>query len=323
MLVPFAIDAGALVGDPPLSKRDLLEAHEALLVAWKQIGLLVIDGEYASTSALQQAIDAVPVGSVLRGRWRDYVLRVPTLFGGEKWSGVLDEVSIQTLPKIARVCFTSSRKRDQIPEAIENETLELRSIVGPGGCRAFQSAKASSESHITAGDRAEEIWSNRFSALAAATAESFKLVRIIDRYIIGRHLNESKGELTRFLKLLSATAKKKKHVSVYTSRPIRDQLKWSDAEIAAQLRPMSEDLQNIASLTIQIVSNWDVRRSQKDRFVMFGEKYVWDLGHGLEPFEDEIAQSNCSASLKTWESTNSYHEILDGLTSPKQIRVWE
>lgn len=323
MLVPFAIDSGALVADPPYSDFDLLEAHESLLTAWKQIGLLVIDGDYASTSALRLAIDAVPKGSVLHSRWRDFVLRAPTLVGGEKWRGVLNELSAPTLRELARVCFTSSSKRTQYQGTFSDANFELRSIWGVGGCRTFNRAIASSESHIREGERVEEIWSNRFSALAAATAESFKLVRIIDRYIIGRHLNESKGELTRFLKLLSATARKKKHVSVYTSRPIRDQLKWSDAEIAAQLRPMRDELQNIASLTIQIVSNWDVRKSQKDRFVMFGDNYVWDLGHGLEPFEHATVQSNCSASLKTWESTNSYRKILDGLTSPKQIRVWE
>jgi hypothetical protein len=37
-----------------------------------------------------------------------------------------------------------------------------------------------------------------------------------------------------------------------------------------------------ASLTLKLTSG---DRIARDRFVMFGDSYVWDLGHGLEPFE--------------------------------------
>jgi len=109
---------------------------------------------------------------------------------------------------------------------------------------------------------------------------------------------------------------------VYTRRPKRDCGLWRDEEIADELRQLKYE--NIASLTIWVAPKRDERENQKDRFVMFGDKYVWDLGHGLEPFEDATVQSNCSATLKTWESTGSYQVLLDAMQGikTKRIKVW-
>ncbi len=322
MLVPFAIEADAIAGEVHWTPRELRGHHDALLRAWKRIGLFVFDGEHLSNSRLRQAIDGVGEGSVLRGRWNDFVQRVPVVAGGQHWTGHLDVTTLDGLSKVAKICYA----RDAQVEALEAEaqalTLELLTLAGTGACNGFTAGEQAAAQHIRQGDAAREVWEQRFAPLAAAASDRLKRISIVDPYVVTRHVVEKKEELTRFLTYLSTSSQKTRHVSVYALQPFRENRPIPSGEIVAELRHLRDNnaLPRIASLTVYLAGG---QRINRDRFVMFGDHYVWDLGHGLEPFEGDIVTRDCAASLKTWDAARSYAEIIDGMTGDiRAIPVW-
>lgn len=322
MLVPFAIEADAIAGEAHWTPRELRGHHDALLRAWKRIGLFVFDGEHLSASRLRQAIDGIGEGSVLHGRWNDFVQRVPVLAGGEHWAGRLDAETLNGLSQVASVCFTRDAQADALEAAAQALGLELLTLAGTGACNGFANGECNAALHIRQGESAREVWEQRFSSLAAATSDRLKRVSIVDSYVITRHVVDHKEELTRFLTYLSASSQKSKHVSVYAQSPYRDNRPIPDGEVAATLRHLrdNDSLPKIASLTVYLAGG---QRINRDRFVMFGDHYVWDLGHGLEPFDAHIVARNCAAALKTWDAAKSYSDIIDSMSGDiRAIPVW-
>lgn len=321
MLVPFAIEADAIGGEAHWTPRELRGHHDALLRAWKRIGLFVFDGEHLSTSRLRRAIDGIGEGSILHGRWNDFVQRVPVLAGGEHWAGQLDLGALNGLSQVARVCFTRDAQAAALEATAQGLGLELLTLAGTGACNGFTNGESSAAAHILQGDSTLEVWEQRFSPLAAATSDRLKRVSIVDSYVITRHL-EHREELTRFLTYLSASSQKSKHVSIYAQLPYRDGRPIPDSEVIATLRHLRADgqLPKIASLTVYLASG---QRINRDRFVMFGDHYVWDLGHGLEPFDAHIVARTCAAALKTWDAAKSYSDIVDNMSGDiRAIPVW-
>jgi hypothetical protein len=275
---------------------------------------------------LKQAIDGIGEGSILRGRWNDFVQRVPTVAGGQHWKGDLDATTLNDLSKVARICFA----RDAQVEALETEAhalqLELLTLAGTGACNGFSEGERAAALHIRQGDSAREVWERRFAPLAAATSDRLKRVSVVDPYAITRFVLEQREELTRFLTYLSASAQKSKHVAVFGLKPYRKvedrNVPVHESEIIAALQRLRDNgaLSKIASLTVYLAGG---QRINRDRFVMFGDNYVWDLGHGLEPFDADIVTRDCSAGLKTWEAARSYAEIIDGMAKDiRPLQIW-
>ena len=322
MLVPFTIEAEALAGEAHWTPRELRGHHDALLRAWKRIGLLVFDGEHLSASRLRQAIDGIGEGSVLHGRWSDFVQRVPVLAGGQHWAGHLDPAALDGLSKVTKICFTSDAQADELEVAAQALGLELLTLAGTAACNGFADGECNAALHIRQGDSAREVWERRFCSLAAATSDRLKRISIVDSYVITRHVVEQKEELTRFLTYLSGSSQKNKHVSVYAQSPYRENRPVNDSEVVATLQHLRDNgrLPKIASLTVYLAGG---KRINRDRFVMFGDHYVWDLGHGLEPLDADIVTRDCSATLKTWDAAKSYTDIIDSMTGDiRAIPIW-
>lgn len=322
MLVPFTIEPEAIAGEAHWTQRELRGHHDALLRAWKRIGLFVFDGEHLSSSRLRQAIDDVEDGSVLRGRWNDFVQRVPVVAGAPHWAGELNTTGLDGLSKVARVCFARGAKVDELEAEARALKLEILTLAGSGACNGFTDGEQAASLHIRQGDGAREIWERRFAPLAASTSDRLKQVSIVDPYAVIRlHLNQ-KEELVRFLTYLSASAKKGKHVHLFANSPFRDNRPVPVNEIVTALRGLRDNgaLPRISSLTVYLAGG---QRVNRDRFVMFGDHYVWDMGHGLEPFETDIVTRDCSVGLKTWEAAKSYAEIIDGMAADiNPLRIW-
>lgn len=326
MLVPFAIEAEAIAGEAHWTQRELRGHHDALLRAWKRIGLFVFDGEHLSSSRLRQAIDDIGEGSVLRGRWADFVQRAPVVAGGPYWTGDLDAAALEGLSKVAKICFARDAQVDALDSEAKALHLELLTLAGTGACNGFSDGELAAALHIRQGDGAREVWERRFAPLAASTSDRLKRVSIVDSYAVTRYVLEQKEELTRFLTYLSASAQKNKHVAVYGLKPFRRiedrSVPVSDNELVAALSRLRDNdaLSKIASLTVYLAGG---QRINRDRFVLFGDHYVWDLGHGLEPFEADIVTRDCSAGLKTWEAAKSYADIIDGMAGDiRSLQIW-
>ena len=322
MLIPFAIEAEAIAGEAHWTPRELRGHHDALLRAWKRIGLFVFDGEHLSNSRLRQAIDGIDEGSVLRGRWNDFVQRVPVVAGGQLWGGDLDATTLDGLSKVAKICFARNAQVEALEAEAQALKLELLTLASTGACNGFTAGEQAAALHIRKGDGAREVWEQRFAPLAAASSDRLKRVSIVDSYAVTRHVVERKEELIRFLTYLSASSQKVKHVSVYALSPFRDNRPIPPGEIIADLRRLRDNdaLPRIASLTVHLAGG---QRINRDRFVMFGDHYVWDLGHGLEPFEADIVARDCAVSLKTWDAAKSYADIIDGMAADvRPISIW-
>jgi hypothetical protein len=321
MLVRFAIEPDSIAGEQRWSARELRGYHDALLKAWKRIGLFVFDGDHLSTSALRTAIEAVHDGSVMHGRWNDFVLRAPSVAGGERWPGNLEEPVLERLAEIARVCFTTDVKVDLYEAAGLALNLELLTLAGAGGCNSFALGERNAAAHIYQGERAEQVWAARFHPLAAALSDRLKRVTVVDPYVITRCLVDRRAELENFLTRLSYSTGRPKHVTVYSLWPYENDQRLGRLEIIEGLRPLHGRVgfERIASLTLRLASG---NRIARDRFVMFGDSYVWDLGHGLEPFELDLVERTCSASLKTWEAAQSYGRVIDGMAGVELLQIW-
>jgi hypothetical protein len=322
MLVPFAIEAEAIAGEAHWTPRELRGHHDALLRAWKRIGLFVFDGEHLSNSRLRQAIDDIGEGSVLRGRWNDFVQRVPVVAGGQLWRGDLDATTLDGLSKVAKICFARNAQVEALEAEAKALKLELITLASTGACNGFTAGEQAAALHIRQGDGAREVWEQRFAPLAGASSDRLKRVSIVDPYAVTRHVIERKEELTRFLTYLSASSVKAKHVSVYALSPFRDNRPIPPGEIIADLQRLRDNnaLPRIASLTVYLAGG---QRINRDRFVMFGDHYVWDLGHGLEPFEADFVTRDCAVSLKTWDAAKSYADIIDSMTADvRAIHIW-
>ena len=322
MLVPFVIEADALAGEERWTTRELRGHHEALLRAWKRIGLFVFDGQHLGNSALRQFIDASLEGSVMHGLWRGFVERAPSIPGGDKWPGAINEVVIPGLAEVARVCFTKDAAIDQFDAAAQAADLELLTIAGAGGCRGFAAGEQKAAAGIDQGESVRSVWLERFAPLAAARTDKLKNIYVSDPYSVERHIAEGKEGLARFLSLLSETAQSRKNVTVYAKWPYRDNQRVSRELIIASLRQMrvNHDLGSISKFSVVLGNN--AEQFPRERFIMFGETYVWEIGHVLEVFDAAIVTKKHNASLKTWESTEFYGKWLDDLQANERLEIW-
>lgn len=310
-----------MTGERHWTARELRGYHDALLKAWKRVGLFVFDGEHLSASSLRAAIEAVHDGSVMRGRWNDFVLKAPSIAGGQRWPGVLEEPVLSSLSEVARVCFTTDAKIGLYEACSEALHLELLTLAGVGGCNSFALAERNAATHIYKGERVDAVWLARFHPLAAALSDKLKRVIVVDPYVISRRLVNGTLDLDNFLAKLSESANKQKHVTVYSLWPYANGHAFRPQAITDGLSPLHRrpEFANIASLTLRLAGGAQISR---DRFVMFGDSYVWDLGHGLEPFQTDSVERTCSASLKTWEAAESYGHVVDGMARASSLFIW-
>jgi len=180
MLVPFAIDPDAIAGEAHWTTRELRGHHDALLRAWKRIGLFVFDGDHLSSSRLKQAIEGIGEGSVFRGRWTDFVQRVPSVAGGQNWLGQLEAATLEDLSNVARICFTGDDQDAALEDDAQAWDLELLTLAGAGACNGFAEGERDAALHIRQGDGAREVWQRRFALLASAMSDRLKRIAIVD-----------------------------------------------------------------------------------------------------------------------------------------------
>lgn len=322
MLVPFAIDVDALTGEERWTDRDLREYHESLLIAWKRIGLFVFDGQHLSSSVLRRAIDAIHEGSVMHGLWRGFIDRAPAIPGGDRWSGTISNEVIPSLAEVARVCFTNDASRDQFETVAKETNIELLTIAGAGRCEGFATGERRAAEAITPGNSVRSVWVDRFGSLAAARTDKLKNISIVDPYAIERHINDGKEGLARFLSLLSESAQSRKNVTVYAKLPYRNGSRVSNKEIVESLQGMRQQwrLESISKLTVVLGRNSE--QYPRERFIMFGETYVWSIGHVLEVFDATIVTNTHDAALKCWGAAESYGVWLDGLQVHDRLEIW-
>jgi len=322
MLVPFIVEPKVLSGERHWAPRELQANLNHFMRNWKHIGLLVHDGPNVTGSRFWKAVEQQFEGKVELAVWRDVKNRVPMLAGGDTWSGDLQEAELESLAKIARVCVTSS---ENVEEMLSTAHLELRSLGDFADAAALVDAQKIANRHINKGESTQTVWDSRFAILAMSKNSCVKRISIADPYTVERQLQGEKTELHNFLCYLGRSARSRKNVTVYSKWPYRAKsdggTPFQEGEISERLRALVKDthLGWIGSLTLRLFR----KDPPRDRFVAFGENYLWDLGHGLEPFAEEWARTAFSATFKTWDNAESYRKLLRDWSGDPMIKIWE
>ena len=319
MLVPFVVEPMVLSGERHWAPRELQAHLNSFMRNWKQIGLLIHDGQNITGSKFWKALEQQFEGKVEWKTWKECMRNTPSL-PGDLWTGDLQEAELEALATVARLCVTSPEKIEKITSGAP---LELRSLSDFANADALIAAEKLSNSHINKGDSTGSIWKSRFEALATSSNSYIKNVSIVDPYTVERQLRGEHTELHRFLCYLGRSASSRKNVTVYSKWPYRGKSDGQkNKEIIDRMYALRKDtnLDRIGSLTLRLFH----KDPPNDRFVAFGENYLWDLGHGLEPFVDEYALKDCSATFKTWDNAESYRKLLNDWRDDEfMIEIWK
>jgi hypothetical protein len=343
MLVPFVIDANSLVPDPSWGHIQQSACFENMLDIWQRIGLLAHDGDKCDGSRLYQAIQDLP--PKFRNLWLPMLTKYPTL-GIPDWNGTVDNKNLKAFATAAQLAIVDDDRAEaefNLDEEDEELTLPVtpmldvsirRIIVASNSCK-FKTALIKSASHIEVGDTYQEIWNCRFNTLAKAP---IKNITIVDRWAIQQHmLNDNPSILSgleRFLRLIDKSATGPRNLTLYsswthlltkkprpnTSDPEPKTIKDVEGELREVFQHLGKD-KNINRLKIIMVK--DFAKPAHDRFVRFGDNYVWDLGKGLTPFEGAYASERSSANFKAGVAVDTYANVTEDLNASPDIETFK
>lgn len=324
MLVPFVVDSDSLAPDPSWTTAQTLNYNQSLLDIWLKIGLLAYDGGDFDRSKLYQAILDMPQN--IRSRWKA-MLEVAPKFSCADWSGTVEPANLGSFCDVANLAIVDDA-RAELDFNLTDDTLEssvrindskpvvdICRFISSDKARQFKDALMEAENHIESGTTYQDIWNMRFKNLALS---DIKRISIVDRYSIANQLlcdQHKLSGLERFLRLLDEDSSGKRYVTCYSAltKEIRSR-DFSDIQKNLQSLLMRLPKKNIKEMKIIMLSDYDFGNISHDRFVRF-DRYVWDLGLGVDVFEGAYSVRRSSANLKTWPSDKSYKVVEEDLSN--------
>lgn len=337
MLVPFAIDAHSLDPDVAWTPATIRTCYQGFLDAWERYGLLVHDSEQFENSVLFKTISTAALPPKIKIPLLALLERNPPVPCGNAWGGVITPETILSCAPSAAIAliddthamldFGFGDDEDERPlQTNAGESIDICRFQSVRRAAVFRRADALASKHIEPNDTWQNIWSSRFAGLAGAP---IKHISIVDRYAAKQHSFCSQTQLSglaRFLKQLCGANGIKRTITVFSawtedlkrSRSF-DDIKREVGEIVQNL-----GLASIRRLTLCILPDTEFGRLAHDRFIRFGESYVWDIGIGLDAFQGPCAGRSSSATFESGLAVPGYVEIEDGLRNAKeatQIRV--
>jgi hypothetical protein len=332
MLVPFVIDVDSLTPDPAWTSAQQRACHNNLLDVWQRIGLLMHDGTTFDGSRLKAVVLTLPQN--LRPLWQEVLERVPLSALGIGWNGSVTSAFLPVIASRAKLAFVDDVRAEvefgydddcdeKVHPIIDGTNIGVCRLLAANQAVAFRAAVTQSGIHIEAGDTFQAIWDSRFKTLAAAP---LKRVFIVDRYAISQHYDCPQTRLSgleRFLRLLDGGASGQRHITIYSA--------WTTDLYGKTIEDVESDIRHILSrLTVKnikrikllMVPNTGFRDDGHDRFVRF-EEYVWDIGLGLEVFENAYAAKRSAASFKTGLAMAGYKQVEQDLAGHRDTRMKE
>lgn len=330
MLVPFVIDADSLAPDPAWTPTQQRACYNGLVDVWRRIGLLAHDGDSLLASRLYQAVQTLP--QKVRPLWQEVLKRSP-LLTTPQWNGSVSATTLDDFAKVARLALVDDTRAevefrfdDECDEALQPGNgidVSICRLLAAREANAFQAATTLAGKHIEAGDTFQEIWDTRFKALASAP---IKLVSVVDRYAI-QHMvcpQTRLSGLERFLRLLDNDATGHRHVTIYSAWTAALSRKTID-DIETELRAVFDKLpsKNIKRIKVFMVPNPVFCEDGHDRFVRFGDFFVWDIGLGLEVFEGPFSARRSSAGFKSGMAIGGYKSVEQDLAGNDKTKFKE
>ena len=331
MLVPFVIDADSLAPDPAWTPAQLRACHTDLLDIWQRIGLLIHDAESFQQSRLNTAVQALP--QALRSLWQELLPRMPLAPCGMGWGGVVRQNNLCDFCASAQLALVEDVRAEEEFSFLEDDDekavttsdqhqVDICRLLAAARAAKFRNAIALSSTHIEPGDTYQRTWDDRFRPLAIAP---IKNITIVDRYAIKQHFECPQTQLSgivRFLRMLDKDGTGKRYVTLFSAWT--EELADRDiGTVATELREVLSKLPNgrIKKLDLIMVPNSNFGMQSHDRYVRF-ERYVWDVGCGLEIFEGAAAARRSAMAFKTGEAVVGYKDLEHVLAnSPRATRM--
>jgi hypothetical protein len=315
MLIPFVIDSNSLAPDLEWSQQTQTACYNDFIEAWRDTGLLAVDGEKVDRSNLWKSINSVPIK--YRSRIQE-LMGVCPVINIPNWNGSIDKKSLEKISAVAKFALVDNTTAlaefgldfDDADEICNNEAqVTVCRLQLFRHAKAIQDFRILANIHIKKGDKYTDIWSKRFKNLAISP---LKNISIVDRYAMSRHIMNGQSQLSgleRFIKLLNESAPNSRYITIYSAWT-KDLEYFSIDKIEKELK----DLQNkyskrISKLEVYMAPNILFSSDAHDRFIRFhrnkSHQYLWELGEGLTVFEDTYSKVTSSATFKTGELQSS------------------
>lgn len=335
MLVPFVIDIDSLTPDPDWSSATQRACHKNLLDVWQRIGLLTHDGATFDGSRLKGAISALPQS--LRPLWQEVLQRVPLAACGTEWNGDVSIPNLSNIATIAELAFVDETRAevdfdfsddcDEKLYSADGIDIRICRLLAANQAQAFKDAIEIAGTHIEAGNKFQDIWDSRFKALAMAP---IKQISIVDRYAVAQHFSCPQSKLSgldRFIRLLDDTSSGSRYVTLYSAwtSELSGTNRKSIEDVETEVRSVFKKLttKNIKRIKVIMVSNAGFRDDSHDRYVRFGDHFVWDIGLGLEIFEGAYTAKRSAATFKSGTAVAGYKQIEQDLASNPDTKTRE
>lgn len=333
MLVPFVIDADSLAPDPAWTPATRRACHRSLLDVWQRLGLLTHDGATFDTSKLKEAVLKLP--PELRPLWLEVLERLPRTSCGASWDGSVSQANISMVAALSRLAvvddthaeadFGFGEDDDEKSLNPDGRIIDVCRMQAASQAQVFRDATARAGAHIEVGDTFQAIWETRFQALAAAP---IKNVCIVDRYAAGKHREPNAkcglSGLERFMRMLDQSATGPRYLTLISTWADQLQGKSID-DVKRAIEPALTRLphRRIRLVTVKMVPNTAFRDDAHDRFVRFGDHYVWDIGLGLEVLEAACAAKRSAATFKSGSLVANYKQIELDLVGSQHTKTLE
>lgn len=324
MLIPFIIEPEALaqfsaVDVDPYEAKML---HLSVVNLWKKSGVLLLDGNHYQSSKMHKYIEALP--DPFRDIWikamksdnfaKDYLADWDGKVSPESVSAISSPVSLVIVDYLRAIDFDLDEDCYELDFSVAGGTTTVCRSNAFSQTRLISTKDLLSNQHIKKDTLVKDVWDTRFKEIVSANY--VRDISVVDRYAISRLFStrmKSSG-LEWFITQIAKCAKTKKTIRIYASdvdfrsKSIKDEygsnFEINEKEIKNQLSSLmtQESIPRGLMSKINVIAVKDsvFREYAHDRFFRM-EKYVWDIGCGLEIFEGKgnRVDKNHSATFKS------------------------
>ncbi len=278
---------------------------------------MIHDSPNFASSKLSQKIETLPteVKAKLKTAATQFLLSPgPTTWSGDAGrvespglSTLNQDIQLATVDEVTALVNFSMADEDKSKTIPSLGDLEICKFPLVNQSQTVALRESLCRREIDQGERAADIWEQRFSGLAKSR---IKIVTIADRYALAHFFARSHGKACGLEKFILLLGRNSQHVgrslTIYSAwtgdllfdnqkKPLdkRDVLR----KLESELRQFLKDIQ-ISNLKIDVylAPDSDFGDEQHDRHIRF-DKYVWDIGTGVEIFEEPCAPRKTRTSF--------------------------
>ena len=289
-----------------------------LVNAWRKYGTLCLDGNYPNNSITVSAIR-----SVRNQELKDRLLRllssvVYVRMCGGNWAANFSPTNLESFCKFSDIIVLGNKAAECFGFSDRDMVRTIDGTANKKFCRLRKARDVLEsrfeelrDSHIEIGEERGVMWEARFHPLAAVSGPK---IAVVDRFCLKRHTEDfdcsPESGLGNFLALLDKSLQSPKEVHLYCEWPEDARiLEVQKSKIVELMKKLST--KNFSMIKLILAGKRVFSTLAHDRFIKF-DRCVWDIGSGLDIFENEICEKFTAMSFKS-PAPDSYSRVLSNL----------